>query len=236
MFKKFAQEAPMPAPAPAPMPEAAPAAPPVDLGMPPSTGMPDLGGMGMGLGAPPAPAPMAAPAGGERQEIIGPIESVSQIFYDMDIVNFVENNLHINPSELTRKIWLDYGGKENGKADQTRVGKRTDDSVNNDPDKAKAEIDQTEDSKWERLKSGKNIEDIISYSDLGKMVEGVIFGVVQKAFAAGQAPAGGAAGGGMPSFASNKARIIIAKNLEREYLFHQSDTMIKEIINKINLH
>ena len=59
---------------------------------------------------------------------------------------------------------------------------------------------------------------------------------VATAFAAGQAPAGGAAPGGMPSFASNKARIIIAKNLEREYLFHQSDTMIKEIINKINLH
>lgn len=198
------------------------------------TGAPDMGGMGLGA-PPPAPAPMAAPAGGERQEIIGPIESVSQIFYDLDIVNFVENNLHINPSELTRKIWLDYGGKENGKADQTKKGKRTEDSVNNDPDKAKAEIDQTEDSKWERLKSGKTIEDVISYSDLGKMIEGVIFGVVQKAFAAGQAPAGATAGG-MPSFASNKARIIIAKNLEREYLFRQSDTMIKEIINKINLH
>jgi len=59
--------------------------------------------------------------------------------------------------------------------------------------------------------------------------------VVQKVFAAGAAPAGGA-GGGMPAFASNKARIIIAKNLEREYLFRQSDTMIIEIINKINLH
>lgn len=233
MFKKLAQEAPMTAPA--PMPEAAPAtpaAPPMDLGMPPATGMPDLSGMGM---TPPAPAPMAAPVGGERQEIIGPVESVSQIFYDMDIVNFVENNLHINAPELTRKIWLDYGGKENGRADQTRRGKRADDSVNNDPSAAKAEIDQTEDSKWERLKSGKTIEDVISYSDLGKMVEGVIFGVVQKAFAAGAAPAGGA-GGGMPAFASNKARIIIAKNLEREYLFRQSDTMIKEIINKINLH
>ncbi len=231
MFKKIAQEVPPPAPAPAPAPEAAPAAP-VDLGMP--AGLPDLGSMGL-PSPPPAPsAPMASPTGGERQEILSPIESISQIFYDMDVVNFVENNLHINANELTRKIWLDYGGKENGKSDQTKVGQRTEEATDIEPDQAKKERDETEDSKWERLKSGKTIEDIISYADLGKMVEGIIFGVVQKVFTAGQAPAGGA-GGGMPSFASNKARIIIAKNLEREYLFKQSDTMIKEIINKINL-
>jgi hypothetical protein len=231
MFKKIAQEAPLAPPAPAP--EAAPAAPPIDLGIP--AGLPDLGSMGLPAPAPAPSAPMASPAGGERQEILSPIESVSQIFYDMDVVNFVENNLHINANELTRKIWLDYGGKENGKSDQTKVGQRTEDVADIEPDQAKKEREQTEDSKWERLKSGKTIEDIISYADLGKMVEGIIFGVVQKAFAAGQTPPAGA-GGGMPSFASNKARIIIAKNLEREYLFKQSDTMIKEIINKINLH
>jgi hypothetical protein len=37
------------------------------------------------------------------------------------------------------------------------------------------------------------------------------------------APPGGAA------MASNRARIIIAKNLERECLFKQSDAIIKEI-------
>ncbi len=108
MFKKIAQEVPPPAPAPAPAPEAAPAAP-VDLGMP--AGLPDLGSMGL-PSPPPAPStPMASPTGGERQEILSPIESISQIFYDMDVVNFVENNLHINANELTRKILLDHGGK-----------------------------------------------------------------------------------------------------------------------------
>lgn len=236
MFRKIAQELPPAPPPQAPEMPMAPAAPPAmpDLGMG-APAVPDLSGLGGGM--PPAPsAPMAAPAGNERQEIIGPIKSVSQIFYDMDIVNFVENNLHLSSEELTRKIWLDYGGKENGKPDNTKIGKRKDQEsdLESNPEEAKKERTETEDCKWERLESGKNIDDIITYADLGKMVEGVIYGVVQKAFMAGMAPPGGAPG--MPAMASNRARIIIAKNLEREYLFKQSDTMIKEIINKINLH
>jgi hypothetical protein len=59
----------------------------------------------------------------------------------------------------------------------------------------------------------------------------LIYGVTQKIFAQGAAPA---AGGGM-AMAANRARIIIAKNLEREYLFKESDTIIKQLINKIKL-
>ena len=52
-------------------------------------GLPDLG---MALGVPPPATPMAGPTMGDRQEIIGPIESPTQIFYDMDVANFIENN------------------------------------------------------------------------------------------------------------------------------------------------
>ena len=219
------------APAPAPMPDmgaapAAPTAPDPSLG-----GMPDLSSM---LGGPPAPsAPMAAPAMGDRQEIIGPIESPTQIFYDMDVANFIENNLQFDADSLTKKIWLDYGGTEEGKKDNSKLGERTDDFADHSPEEAQAEREATEESKWKRLKKGTSIEDIISFSDLGKMVNGLIYGVTQKIFAQGAAPAGGA-GGGM-AMAANRARIILANNLDREYLFKESDTIIKQLINKIKL-
>lgn len=212
-----------PAP-PAPDMTAAPAAPAPSLG-----GMPDLSSM---LGAPPAPsAPMAGPTTGDRQEIIGPIESPTQIFYDMDVANFIENNLQFDADALTKKIWSEYGGTEEGKKDSSKLGERTDDFADHSPEEAQAERDATEDSKWKRLKKGMSIEDIISFSDLGKMVSGLIYGVTQKIFAQGAAPA---AGGGM-AMAANRARIIIAKNLDREYLFKESDTIIKQLINKIKL-
>jgi hypothetical protein len=228
----FPGAAPAPAtppPAPAPAPTAAPPAMP-DLGMPP---MPDMG-MGMGMPSPSMPtAPASAPGGGERQEIIGPITSPTQIFYDMDIANYIENNIQLSVDDLTRKIWLDYGGKEDGKRDNRKLGKRTDDNLKSSPEEAQEERDNTEDSKWERLESGDSIEDIISYSDLGKMVSGLMYGVTMKITTQSAAPQGGG-GMGMP-MAANKARIIIAKKLEKEYLFRQSDTIINEIINKINL-
>jgi hypothetical protein len=217
--------------APAPMPDmgaapAAPTAPDPSLG-----GMPDLSSM---LGGPPAPsAPMAAPAMGDRQEIIGPIESPTQIFYDMDVANFIENNLQFDADSLTKKIWLGYGGTEEGKKDNSKLGERTDDFADHSPEEAQAEREATEDSKWKRLKKGTSIEDIISFSDLGKMVSGLIYGVTQKIFAQGAAPVGGA-GGGM-AMAANRARIILANNLDREYLFKESDTIIKQLINKIKL-
>ena len=217
------EAAPAPAPPPATPDMFAPTAPPPSLG-----GMPDLG---MGLGAPPPAAPMSGPAMGERQEIIGPIESPTQIFYDMDVANFIENNLQFDSDALAKKIWLEYGGTEDGKRDNAKLGKRTDDFSDHTPEDAQAERDATEDTKWERLKKGTSIEDIISFSDLGKMVSGLIYGVTQKIFAQGAAPA---AGGGM-AMAANRARIIIAKNLEREYLFKESDTIIKQLINKIKL-
>jgi hypothetical protein len=82
------------------------------------------------------------------------------------------------------------------------------------------------------LEKGKTIEDIISYDDLGKVVEGLIFGVIQKASASAAAPPGAAPmGGGL--LASNKARIIIAKALEKEYEFFLTDTIIKDILKSI---
>lgn len=217
-------QAPTPAPAPAPAlpPQTAPTG---DLGM---LGL--TGGGDMGFPSMPQTAPMASPASGDRQEIIGPIESPTQIFYDMDISNFVENNLHMGVDELTSLIWKEYGGSDDGKKDNSKLGKRTGDSKDLNPDDAKKERDITEDSKWERLPKGKSIADIISYSDLGKIVSGLMYGITTKIVTQSATPAAGTA---MAS--SDKIRIILANNLDDEYLYKQSDTIINQLIKKIKL-
>ena len=216
---RTAQEAPVPM-APPPMP---PADPMAGLGMPPAAPMAPPMGMPTDPMAAAAPAPMPPPAPGERQEIIGPISSPSQMFYDMDLARYIQNNLQLDADALAKKVWEAYGGKPNGQTDTTKMGARTDNFTDHTPEQAKAEREATENSKWKRLEAGKTISDIVSYEDLGKIVSGLIFGVIQKVITQSMAPPGGAA------MASNRARIIIAKNLEKEYLFKQSDAIIKEI-------
>jgi hypothetical protein len=222
-----------PAAAPAMPPPPPPPAPPMGGGFDPMAPMPPMGGMGPmgadpmgGMGAPPPP-----PSGGDRQEIIGPIKSLAQIFYDMDVAKFIQNNLHVDHDKLTKKIWADYGGKENGKPNYSYLGQRTEKNNDLSPEEAAEERNSTEDSKWERFEKGKNIADVISYDDLGKVVEGLVYGVVQKASAAAAAPPGGAPmGGGI--MAANKARIIIAQALERQGEYYLSDTIINNILEK----
>lgn len=207
------------APSPAPPPVADPLAG-MGGGMPP---MPPSMGMPTDPMAASAPAPMPPPPAGERQEIIGPISSPSQMFYDMDLARYIQNNLQLDADALAKKVWESYGGKPNGQPDASKIGTRTDSFTDHTPEQAQAERTATENSKWKRLEAGKTIADIVSYDDLGKIVSGLIFGVIQKVITQSMAPPGGAA------MASNRARIIIAKNLEKEYLFKQSDAIIKEI-------
>jgi len=237
-FFRKAQLDPGTAPPPPPPPTgAAPAAPSV---APP---MPDMG-MTPGLGMPPPPPmpglgptdPMAAggASGVNRQEVIGPIDSLAQIFYDLDIAKFILNNLQIDSKKLASKIWEDFGGKPDGQTDSSKSGKRTEQNAKASPEDAAQERDRTENSKWERLAKGKTIGDIISLDDLGKVVEGLIYGVIQKSGTAAAAPPGGAPpmGGGL--FASNNARIIIAQALEKRYDFYLADAIINDIIKSVS--
>jgi hypothetical protein len=226
-FFKLAQADPAGAALPPPPPP-----PPAAMGAPPPMPMPPLGGADpmAGLGSTPPPP---APAGTDRQEIIGPIKTITQIFYDMDVAKFIQNNLASDSKDLAELIWIDYGGKENGDVDPAHVGTRVEDDAKKTPEEAGKDRKSTEDSKWQRLEKGKTIGDIISYEDLGKMTEGLIYGVMQKANVAGAAPPGGAPpGGGL--MASSKARIIIAKILEKQGDYYLSDTIIKEFFKNLS--
>jgi len=217
-----------------PMPPVPPPAAP-SLGAPMAPPMPPLGmpdpTMPM-AGMPPTPPPAQGSDIENRQEIIGPINSVAQVFYDSGIANFIQNNMQMNSEDIARKLWADYGGNEDGSANSNNVGKRTKENKKLSPEMAKQEREKTEKSKWERLAEGLTIEDIVSFQDLGKLTQGLMFGIIMKAGAAAAAPPGG----GPPALASiiaNKTRIIIAKQLEKEYLFSESDTIIKDIYKNL---
>jgi glyoxylase-like metal-dependent hydrolase (beta-lactamase superfamily II) len=66
--------------------------------------------------------------------------------------DYIENNLQFDADALAKKIWLEYGGTEEGKKDSAKLGKRTDEFSDNTPEQAQAEREATEDTKWERLK------------------------------------------------------------------------------------
>ena len=223
---KTAQAAPAGAPPP-PLPPP-PMADPLGGMMPPPMGGPTM----PMAGAPPMPAPPQGSDLENRQEIIGPITSIAQVFYDSGIANFIQNNMQTKSEDIAKKIWTDYGGNEDGTANESKIGKRTDDNKKLSPEKAKSERDRTEDTKWERLQSGLTIEDVISYEDLGKLAQGLMFGIIMKAGAAAAAPPGGAPPA-LASLVANKYRIITAKQLEKEYLFKQSDTIIKDILKNL---
>lgn len=194
--------------------------------MPAPMGLP--GDTPLGLPTDPMAAPAPVPSA-ERQEIIGPINSIAQILYDMDVAKYIQNNLHLNEKELALKVWSEYGGNDDGTVDEAKAGNRTKENLTFSPEDAGKERESTENSKWERLEKNKTIADIISYEDLGKIIKGLIYGVVLKTSTQAATPPGGAgAGGGL--FAANKARIIIAKALESQYLFKQTDAIINDIL------
>jgi hypothetical protein len=224
LFKTSQVDPGMALPAPTPLPAPDPLA-----GAAPAPAIPPMGGglpMDPGMGMP--TDPMAAPAPtGDRQEIIGPINSIAQVFYDYDVAKYIQNNLHLNEKDLASKIWSEYGGNPDGTSDESKSGKRTDNNLKLSPEDANKEREQTKNSKWERLEENKTIEDIISLSELGNIVKGLIYGVVMKSSAQAAAPPGGAPAGGI--FAANRCRIKIAKALEKEYLFNQTDAIINDI-------
>jgi len=176
-MRRFAQAPPPDA---APPVGALPMAPPPMGGMPP----PPMGGM------PGMPPPPGAPPSGPRQELIGPLDSVSKILYDYDIGTVVDGNAARDAEELALEVWKAYGGTEMGDDVESKTGNRTPESTKAAPEKQEAEHKATEDSRWQRLPFGKTIEDITTLDELSEILSGLIFGAV-KAKAPAAAPPGG---------------------------------------------
>lgn len=167
---------------------APPAAPPMGGIPPPPMGMPGM------------PPPPGAPPPGPRQELVGPLDSVSKILYDYDIGTVVDGNAARDAEDLALEVWKAYGGTEMGDDVESKTGNRTPDATKAAPEKQEAERKATEDSRWHRLPRGKTIEDITTLDELSEILSGLVLGSVKA-----KAPAAAPPGGMLPPMANTIA-------------------------------
>lgn len=196
--------------------------PPPPAAMPPAMPAP-MGGM------PPMPPAMAAPtANTPRQELVGPLDSVSKVLYDYDIGTAVDGNAARDAEDLALEVWKTYGGTDIGDGIESKSGERTDNSVKQSPEQQETEQKNTDDSRWKRLPKGKTIEDITSLEELSDILSGLVMGAV-KSKAAPPAPPGGM----MPPMASVVSLLHryakIAESRGSYGVADQLDSILKEL-------
>lgn len=195
--------------APPPEPSVAPPMPPAD----PLGGLGGLGGGGLGAMPPASPAgapPAGAPSSDIPQKILYPLENSGMILQDSELQKRLKEQFastdNINTTseqEIANEIWMEYGGNKLGGVDKEKVGKRL-------PEKEvdQEEIERTKNRKWERLVSGKNLDDMgITLKDITTMVA-----QISRSMAELKKKESGAGGGGGIMAASKDDIIRLAKD------------------------
>ena len=176
--------------------------------------------MGMGMPAAPMAMPAAPPASSQKQIKI-PLSNLGLILADAGIELKIMEQLEDGGQDIANKIWLQYGGEEDGNVDKEKRGKRKDTEEATDE-----EIKNTDKTRWERLPLGKNLEDIeITLDDFANAVKFLSFGFAKNK---SKEQAGGAAGGGMPGMASRKLdnMVKLAQNLDLLGLYSVADRIL----------
>lgn len=202
MFRKIAQAEP----AAAPPGGAAPPAP--DLGM--------GGGMDLGLGAAPmggAPAP-PAPAG-PKPPIKYPLDKISYILQDADIDQEI---MGLNPiDEVVSKIWMMYGGNENGGVDPNKKGERQPFKEVDD-----AEIQATQNERWKRLPLGETLLSLgISMDEFNKAIV-----ATSSSFSKSKSQAGQQGGGALANIKLQNM-VKLARILDLNGKYREADKIFK---------
>ena len=184
--------------------------------MPP---MDPTGGMGMPAMPMAMPAPAAPPSG--QKQITVPLANLGLILADSEIEKRLLEELEDNEQKIANKVWLQYGGSEDGGVDEEKRGKRKD-SEEATPEEMKA----TDKTRWERLPEGQNLNDLeISLDDMANAVKFLSFGFAKNK---GKEQGGGAAGGGMPGMASRKLdnMVKLAQNLDLLGMYNVADRIL----------
>lgn len=184
--------------------------------MPP---MDPMAGMGMAMPAAPMAMP-AAPAEAQKQIKI-PLSNLGLILADAGIEIKLMEQLEDNEQDIANKIWVQYGGTEDGDVEEGRVGKR---KANEEADDA--EIKATDKSRWERLPEGQNLQDLeITLEDFANAVKFLSYGFAKNK---GKEQGAGAAGGGMPGMASRKLEnmVKLAHNFDLFGMYSVADRIL----------
>lgn len=184
--------------------------------------MDPMGGMGMGMPTAPTAMPGAPQTPPSAQKVIkAPLSNLGLILADAEIEKKLLEQLEDNEQGIANKIWLQYGGQEDGGVDQDKRGERKDDEEASDE-----EIKATDKTRWKRLPEGQNLLDLeISLDDFANAIKFLSFGFAKNK---SKEQGGGAAGGGMPGMASRKLEnmVKLARNFDLLGMYNVADRIL----------
>jgi hypothetical protein len=192
---------------------APPPLPPPGMGapMPPLPPMPPPPGM--------APPPGGATSNTNQKAIREPLTNLGLILADAEIEKMLMEEMQFDEREIANKIWIMYGGDEDGGVVEGHVGKRKDDQEINDE-----EITDTKKKRWERLPFGQSLIDLeIELDDMANAVKYLSFG-----FSKNKSKEQGAGGpGGMPMASLKLENMVkLARNLDFYGLYSVADRIM----------
>lgn len=179
-----------------------------------------MGVMPMAGGAPP-PGGEGAPAPPVFKIIYSPLDTLGKILADLDFKTFLENNFGTDPEELAKKVWVMYGGEEDG-IGKGKEGARQDSPQSEDmveqTEIQEKEYNDTRDKRWLRLPLGKTIDDITDTQALTRAILGGFMALVKQ--------------NAKPAQASEIRKITrLADKADQLGYFSYSDKIMSEFIN-----
>ncbi len=197
------------------------AAPPGLTGGPMGMLGPDLG---MGGAPPPMPTAPTAMPGPTEKIIKQPLTNLGLILADAKIEQMLMEYLGSDELEIANEVWEMYGGNEDGSVDEAKSGKRLEDKEASDD-----EIDNTKNTRWQRLPQNKTLLSLNPPVTLDKMhnaIKYLSFGFAKNK--SKEQGAGGPGGGGMPGIASHNYRnmVKIAKILDDLGYYNITDRLM----------
>ena len=218
-FIRLAQEDPAAAAA-APLPD-----PSAGMGMPATDpamalGMPPMGG---GMGAPTAGGAAGPAQTTSSTNLKFPLENLGMILKDANVEKLLAETFSSSKNlgtsseeELANKIWQEYGGDKFGGVNPGKMGERVPKKEVDDK-----EVESTDGTKWKRLPSGKNLEDLdITLQDMVNSIKAISFGISKAK--SKEAPAGGG-GGLMASVKHHRRMVRLSETLDNLGFHHLSD-------------
>jgi len=145
------------------------------------------------------------PTAKSKPPIYKPLDSMADILYDAEAEQMIEDDPNLSSDELAMRIWIAYGGREDGNVIPGRIGERIEQDMYN-VQEAEKERKITEHSRWKRLPKGKYIIDLFKLDELAKVIKGLIYGHIKETKQ--QAPAGGMGGGMSMPIASGLSKWV----------------------------
>lgn len=174
---------------------------------------------GMGMASPMPAVPMAMP-GPQIKIIKAPLENLGLILADVEIEKKLMESMEDNELEIANKIWVDYGGTEDGGVDKEKRGERKESEEASDE-----EIKNTNKTRWKRLPEGQNLLDLeITLDDFANTIKFLSFGLAKSK----SKEQGAATGGGMPGMASRKLEnmVKLAHNFDLLGMYSVADRIM----------